>query len=142
MTEESKDAGDASALAGLRRMVVHARDGLKRSVIGPSWNYSSEAWSPAKVQQYARMLLAVETLTLVADCLPADGGLSADEAQQLTQDHAARIAELERALSAEREARADAEAAMEQALDEAEELGTSCGSASWPARTSRLSSML
>jgi hypothetical protein len=82
-------AEDVSALAGLRRMVLHARDQLQATMPTPprgSFSYG-EHWQPGPIRRLASMTLAASVLTLVADCLPADGGLSPDEAETLTRDH-------------------------------------------------------
>lgn len=62
----------AESLAGLRRLVLHARDHLDATTIAPKWTYDSDAWKPSQVQAYAARLLAVQVLTLVADCIEPD----------------------------------------------------------------------
>lgn len=69
---------DTAALAGLRRLVLHARDRLVATKAQAAWKYNSDAWSPSQVERYAACLLAIETLTLVADCIETEGRGSDD----------------------------------------------------------------
>lgn len=88
------------ALAGLRRMVVHSRDQLAVNAARPAWKYTSDAWSPGQINTHAAMLLAQHVLTLVADCLPDDGGLSADEAAGVRAECHASLAAMQTKLAA------------------------------------------
>lgn len=131
MTQETDQdrSGDPAALAGLRRVVVHARDGLRNVLPTPKWQYSTDAWSPQQVHRYAQMMLAVEALTLVADCLPADGGASPDEVEELRREHANETGAVKHQLAALQQKYGDleeqiklSEAAVEVAYTERDEL--------------------
>jgi hypothetical protein len=53
------DDTEVMALSGLRRLVTHARDGLKATEIEPpaQFGYGKE-WSPAQIRRYAAHTLA------------------------------------------------------------------------------------
>jgi hypothetical protein len=76
---------DVMALSGLRRLVLHARDQLAATATEPQWKYGNEAWNPGQVKGWAAAELARHVLTLVADCLPASDGITADEARELRE---------------------------------------------------------
>lgn len=69
----SETETDTLALVGLRRMVIHSRDMLKRNL------------SDYDKKSYASGILAIQVLTLVADCIPAGDSLTADEANEQMQ---------------------------------------------------------
>lgn len=63
---------DPVALAGLRRLVLHARELLTADPPRrPDNTFVHEGAGAAHVRRVAAHALAVEVLTLVADCLPA-----------------------------------------------------------------------
>lgn len=113
---------DVSALAGLRRLVVHAR-GLLRACStepppGSDWLYAHNRWTAARVREYAAMLLADQTLTLVLDCLPSPDAVSAEDAARLRAE-VHRLAVEVAALTAERDDAAARERAAHRVRDEA-----------------------
>ena len=61
---------DANALAGLRRLVLHAQN-LLSSTVEPL-RQGGRALYPPEVAAYSARLLASQVLQLVADCLPED----------------------------------------------------------------------
>lgn len=67
---------DANALAGLRRLVLHAHDLLIETGVMDPVTYHPNAGQRAA--SWAAQALAVQVLQLVADCLPQDDGQSAD----------------------------------------------------------------
>jgi hypothetical protein len=95
---------DTLALSGLRRLVLHARDQLTatlaRPPVGRDWRYQ-EAWHPNTIARHAAQLLAVQALTLVAECIPGGERLSEDEAVQRVAAAVADRDERERGLRAE-----------------------------------------
>jgi hypothetical protein len=82
------DNTEVVTLAGLRRLVLHARDMLAKAP-APSGYLDSAA-----VQQWAAAQTARSVLTLVADCLPGQS-MTEDEAAQLRAATDARIAGME-----------------------------------------------
>lgn len=59
------------ALAGLRRLVLHARDKLAAATLHRPNSYLSDSPALYYTDAVIARALAVEVLTLVADCLPA-----------------------------------------------------------------------
>lgn len=94
---------DPVALAGLRRLVLHARELLTADPPRrPDNTFVHEAAGIAHARRVAAHVFAIEVLTLVADCLPAptppaDAAL-VDVAELLGLDDEHDVAELRRAV--------------------------------------------
>lgn len=82
------DNTEVVTLAGLRRLVLHARDMLAKAP-APSGYLDS-----ADVQQWAAAQTARSVLTLVADCLPGQS-MTDDEAAQLRADTDAQVTRMQ-----------------------------------------------
>lgn len=95
---------EVMALSGLRRLVVHARDGLKatQARLPVSFAYS-EAWTPGQIRRHAAQALAEQTLTLVLDCLPASDSVSADEVAEIREGYDRDIKQIDAELTQVRE---------------------------------------
>jgi hypothetical protein len=123
----SESDQDVSALAGLRRLVTHSRGLLRACSVEPppesDWQYASQRWTAADIREYAALLLADQTLTLVLDCLPSPDVVSAEDAGRLRAEVHRLTAEAA-TLAAERDDAAACERAAHQATDEALDLLT------------------
>lgn len=122
---KSTDDGpeDVMALAGLRRLVLHARDQLAATAVEPKWTYSHDAWSPGQIKSFTARKMAESVLTLVADCLPGDAGISADEAAERERKAAQAVEREQRKaqaladqLEAAQQAKAEADAQVDAAV--------------------------